>query len=178
MKVVAYMTGAVALVLLILSIPLLDDWDGDRKSNRSHAEHTEALRKLFPVLEADRVTALRYQDWCKVISYSRGSFANTNESNCIYVATDPPKPFDAQAEADLERLWQRVRSSKAGVFEISEIKFSTSGGLIHGRFDFSSTFVRDHYVFSPGYTLPADVPGERLHARIDADWYHIVEDWN
>lgn len=167
-----------ALASLFVAIALLEDCSGSGRNTPDHLEDTRALQKIFPILEADQVTAFRYQDWCKLISYSRGSFANSAEPTCVFMAVGTPNPLDAKAEIDLDRLWKEVRSTRSGVYVISEIRYNPTGKLIRGEFDCSSGFVRARYVFDPGYTLPHDLPGERLHTKINADWYHIREDWN
>lgn len=163
---------------MIVIAALLAACGGGKKGSFSHTSDTTALEKIFSVLEADRVTAFRYQDWCKVISYTRGSFANATESTCTYVATGTPTVFDPIAESDLERIWKEVIATGTGVYVISNVQFDPSGGLIHGEFDCSSGFTRQRYIYDPGYSLPADLPNERWHTRIDNAWYYILEDWN
>ncbi len=162
----------------ILLIGLLCGCAGHKKQASDYAQDTAALEEIFPVLEASEVTAFRYQDSCKVLSYTRGSFANPNESTCIYAATETPEVFDIAAEDDLENIWQQVKSTRSGVYIISDIQFDAADKLIYGEFDCSGGFTRQRYVFDPGYTLPEDLPGERWHTRIDDDWYYINEDWN
>lgn len=176
MKVVKIMISVACLVSLFVAMALLEDCSGSEGHTSDHLENTRALQKAFPILEADQVTAFRYQDWCKVISYSRGSFANSTEATCVFMVVETPNPFDAEAEIDLDRIWKEVRSTRSGVFIISEIRYNPTGKLIRGEFDCSSGFVRSRYVFDPGYTLPDDLPGERLHTKINAEWYHISED--
>lgn len=178
MKIVATVSSAVALVVLMMSVLLIGDCGSGGRHDRSHASDAQALQKLFPTLEGDGVTAFRYQDWCKVISYKRGHFANTTEPSCIFMATATPNPFDEQAKTDLERIWNSVRSTRVGVFQIADLRYDPAHRLNYGVFDFSSGFVRERYVFDPGYKLPEDEPGERLHTRINDKWYHIREDWN
>lgn len=165
-------------ILTILMAAILAGCSGGKKSPFSHTSDTKSLEKIFSVLEADRVTAIRYQDWCKVISYKRGSFANVTDSTCTYVATGTTAAFDSTAESDLERIWKKVNSTGTGVFVISDVQFNSSGELIHGEFECSSGFTPQRYVFDPGYHLPADLPNERWHTRINSDWYYILEDWN
>lgn len=165
--------------LLFLAILLLLSGCGEEtKSSTSYSKDTAALRTVFPVLESDQVAAFRYQDWCKVLEYSRGSFANTTQSTCTYIASGSPTPFDSTAEADLERIWKKVKSTGAGVYVISNVHFDATGKLVRGKFDCSSAFVRQSYVYEPGYTLPDDLPNERWHVRVDSDWYYVQEDWN
>jgi len=151
---------------------------GGAKSPSSFSRDTAAIEKLFPVLEADQVTALRYQDWCKVIRYQKGAYASSRQSTCAYLAGTDPKEFDSAAKADLERIWGDVKASKAGVILISEVRFDGSGRLVRAEFDCSEGFVRQRYVYDPGYSLPSDIPNERWHTAIDGDWYYIREDWN
>ena len=149
-----------------------------RISVSTYTKDTAALEQIFPVFEADQVTAFRYQDWCKVISYTRGSFANTPQSTCTYLATETPEVFDFAAEEDLARIWQEVKSTRSDVYVISNIQFDATGNLMYAEFDASSGFVRQRYVFGPKYTLPEDFADERWHTSINADWYYIHEDWN
>lgn len=157
---------------------LLTSCDSPTSRAPEFSEDTEALRDTFPYLESDKITAFRHQDWCKVLSYDRGSFTSTISQNCTYISASPPAPFDAEASADLEKIWKLVRSTDTGVYLISKVRYDAYGHVVFGEFDFSSDFVRRRYVFDPGYKLPTDIPNERRHQIIDGDWYYIQEDWN
>ena len=163
---------------LILIVLLVGGCTSHQKDASDYGKDIAALEEIFPLLEADKVAAFRYQDWCKVLSYTRGSFANTTQSTCTYLAPTTPKAFDTTAENDLRHIWENVKSTGSGVYVISDIRFDASGKLVYAEFDCSRDFVRQRYVFDPGYTLPADWPNERWHTRINADWYYIHEDWN
>jgi hypothetical protein len=164
--------------LLALSIlcGLLCGCGGSKKSASDQSRDTVALAKLFPSLETDRVTGFRYQDWCQVLGYKRGNLAQWTEGD------KPPRPakrdaagFDVVSKSDLERVWKEVRSTGTGVFFIEEIEFDATGRVKHGVFHCDAG---QKYIFDPGYTLPADMPNEIWHTRIDSDWYYVLEDWN
>jgi len=151
---------------------------GGKKTASDHSRDTAALGNLFPGFEAEQVTAFRYQDWCQVIGYNRGMFSHSTEGNRPHPATRNAAAFDPTATADLERIWKSIEASDTGVYLISDVKFDPSGRVVYGEFDCSSGFVRQRYVFDPGYSLPADLPNERWHTKVDSDWYYVLEDWN
>ena len=164
--------------LLLIGATLLTSCSDPAKSASDHARDTAALEKLFPVLEADRVTALRRQDGCRVIAYRRGEFGHSAHGGPPKPATRAVMGFDSTADTDLDRIWKQVEATKTGVFMMSDIAFDASGRASHGVFDCSEGVVRQRYVFEPGHTLPADIPNERWHTAIDSDWYYVREDWN
>lgn len=143
-----------------------------------YSRDTQALETIFPVLEADKITAFRYQDWCKVMGYQRGSYASSLQSTCVYILKADPVEFDAAALADLERVWKKVEATRTDVFLIQSVRFDASGRVAYGEFSYGKGFARNSYVYNPGYTLPKDIPNERWHTAIDANWYQVTEDWN
>lgn len=165
-------------IALVALAALICGCGGEKKTPSEHSRDTASLKKLFPHLEAKEVSAFRYQDWCQVIGYNRGMFYHSTEGTAPHPATRDAKTFDPTARAHLEAIWKALEASDTGVFLISDIKFDPSGGVIHGEFDCSSGFVRQRYVFDPGYSLPADLPNERWHTKVDSDWYYVLEDWN
>ena len=165
-------------IALFLLCGLLCGCGGTKKTAVNHAHDTAGLEKIFSTLESERVTALRHQDWCQVLGYKRGMFCHSTEGNRPHPATRDAIGFDATAKSDLERIWKKVQDAKVGVLLISDIEFDASGHVKRGEFDCSSGFVRQRYVFDPGYTLPADMPNQMWHTRIDSDWYYVLEDWN
>ncbi|MGV3659265.1 MAG: hypothetical protein ACO1TE_03750 [Prosthecobacter sp.] len=166
------------LVGAILTAMLVWPLDSRGRIEEDYPQDVQALQRAFPLLEADKVTAIRHQDWCQVLGYARGNFANTTTTTCCFIVEEPRNMFDEQARADLERIWKEIQATQSGVFEIARIRYGPTGKLIFAEFDCSSGFSRERYVFDPGHTLPADVPAERLHTKINADWYHVREDWN
>lgn len=176
----AFVFLAGLLVLGGVAVTAMLVWPVHERSRivEDYPEDVMALQKVFPLLESNKVTAIRHQDWCQVLGYSRGNFTNTTTETCCFIVEEPRGMFDKQARADLERIWKEVKAADAGVLEISDIRYSSTGKLIHGVCDCSSDFVRERYVFDPGYSLPLDQPGERYHTKINADWYHVREDWN
>jgi hypothetical protein len=166
------------LIRLFLLCGLLSGCSGTKKTTADHARDTAALESIFPTLESDRVTGLRNQDWCQVLGYKRGMFCHSTQGNRPHPATRDAVAFDATARLDLERIWKTVNGSDVEILLISDIEFDASGHLKRGEFDCSEGFVRQRYVFHPGYTLPADMPNQQWHTRVDSDWYYVLEDWN
>ena len=162
-------------IALIVIAVFICGCGSSKKTASDYARDTAELRKLFPILEADQVTGLRYQYWCEVLAYKRGVFAHSTEGDPPRPATRDARRFDPTASADLERIWKRVKSSGAGVFLIENIKFDASGRVEYGEFRCGGS---QQYIFDPGYTLPADIPNEVWHTKFDSDWYYVLEDWN
>ena len=133
------------------------------------------MEKLFPSLEADQVTAFRYQDWCQILGYKRGAFGFSTEGDLPRPATRNAANFDTTARSDLERIWKDIKASGTGVYFIEEIEFDASGRVNYGVFHCGGG---QRYVFDPGFTLPADIPNERWHTKVDSDWYYVLEEWN
>ncbi len=144
-------------------------------SPAEHSGDTAALTKIIPDLEAQLVTRFRYQDGSKALNYKHGQFAevaNTSQTPRSSVA------FNSSARSDLESLWGTIRAMNTGVFLIEEATYDTTGRLTYAEFRCSKGNVSQRYVYEPGYTLPADMSNERLHTRIDNNWYYRRDDWN
>ena len=163
------------ICLFIFTAVFVTSCGEPRKTPSDHSRDTKSLEKLFPVLETDQVTAFRYQDWCQVIGYKRGSFAHSTEGDPPRPATRDATDFDPTARAVLETVWKQLESSGTGVFFIEGIKFDAPGRVNYGEFHCDGG---QRYVFDPGYTLPGDIPNERWHTRVDSDWYYVLESWN
>ncbi|MBE9030517.1 hypothetical protein IQ266_12325 [filamentous cyanobacterium LEGE 11480] len=164
---------------LLLSIVLLTGCATSAKDPSRHAPDTVALAKLLPVLEKNKVTNFHYQDWCKLLSYKRGSFVKTPEPDyCRAQPSETPKAFSTKAEADFEQMWQQVKLTRSGVYVISDIRYDAAGKIVYAEFDCTHEFVRQRYVYEPGYKLAADLPHERWNTKINANWYYVREDWN
>lgn len=157
---------------------LLGGCNDPKKNAADHPRDTAKLQTILPLLETDRVTYLRSQDWCRVIDYRRGLFGSSTEGHPPVPGRTPPAAFDPAAQADLDRIWQAVETTDTGVYMISEVRFDESGRFLYGEFDCGAGFVSQHYVYDPGHTVPADLPHERWHTAIDANWYYVQEDWN
>ncbi|MDB2673760.1 hypothetical protein N9Y81_02265 [Akkermansiaceae bacterium] len=163
------------ILLFLVTSVLVIGCSEPKKTPSDHSRDTQSLEKLFPILETDQVTAFRYQDWCQVIQYNRGSFAHSTEGEPPRPATRGATDFDPKARADLESVRKQVESTGTGVFFIEEIKFDVSGRVQYGEFHCGDG---QRYIFDPGYTLPADIPNERWHTKVDSDWYYVLESWN
>lgn len=164
------------ICLLLIAALFVCSCSEPKKTASDYSRDTAALRKIFPEFAADQVTGLRYQDWCQVIGYKRGMFAHTKEGSPPRPASANSPDFDQTARADLERIWKAIQSTGTGVYFIEEMSYDTSGHVKHGVFHCGGA--RQRYVFDPGYQLPADIPNELWHTKIDSDWYYILEDWN
>ncbi len=120
----------------------------------------ERLERIFPVLEKYKVVSIRQQDWCSAFEYSRGSFATNTASNCNYALSEPIHSYDRQARADHHEVWKGIMASKVKLLMVKECTYDAHGALASAVFDRSEAFVRHYYYYKPGYTLPADEPGE------------------
>ncbi len=94
-------------------------WSCNRaKTPADHKADTAALKACFATLEAERVTALRYQDWCRVLEYKGGKFGESDTGRIPAPGGKSNIPFTAEATADLERIWQTLKDTDSGVIQI------------------------------------------------------------
>ncbi|MCB0205898.1 MAG: hypothetical protein KDI55_18130 [Anaerolineae bacterium] len=150
---------------------------GHRDDPKIWAADVVKIESIFPALEEKGVRVFRNNDWCKAFEYTKGSYTNEFDDNCIYLLNAKPRPFDPAATQSFLEVSEVLQATDIGI-TIIKAKYNSSGELIFGEFDFGSGFSRRYYVYSPGYTLPTDIPDELVHTPINLDWYHIWMDWN
>ena len=141
-----------------------------------------ALRQVFPVIEALHVTGFRDQDWCRYLTYPRGSFSYTERAdemdNCLFEGNG--RPFDDDATRDFQAVSDALEKTHLTVQIADSIEFDTAGHVATATFDLESAGFTGYwrYIYAPGAPLPEDSVGELQNTRIDADWYFQWEDWN
>ena len=126
--------------------------------------------EALPVLRKFEVTYYRNQDWCRAFFYAGGSFAANNVETCTLSPKGVPafSPAAETAFAEIEKVLEHSGSSV-------HIIRRAAGGY---------EFVPDcfgcgtYYFYVPAYTLPSDIPGERLHYPLNENWYRVQQDWN
>ncbi len=145
----------------------------------------EDAGKSLPVLEAlaqEQVTFLRVQDWCRAYADKRELRATPVEDTCT--APGPGtgetayKPFDDASEKRFLELQSKLDALPYDVTWIT-IEYGPGGGLREAVLSIKTTFPPryDSLIYDPGYTLPANTPGQVMNHRIDTDWYYRWEDW-
>jgi hypothetical protein len=103
------MRGNQLLRHLLIPLILLSSgckWKSAWKSTKENLENADALAKVIQILQAEKVTLLMYEDWCKVIKDDRGMFFKS--SNVKYPFTGEASPFDATASNDFDRIWKQI----------------------------------------------------------------------
>lgn len=136
----------------------------------------DRLSASFSTLEQLQVKFYRNQDWCKNISYPRGSFSDNLESSTCNLFSGKPQPFDGQAQQDFEQVASAIAATNVKLLYILDIKYAADRTLIGAEFTLPSGH---EYVFAPAYkVLPESLPNEREYSPINENWYFIRNDWN
>jgi hypothetical protein len=140
----------------------------------------ENAAKSFPVLQAlaqDGVTFLRVQDWCRAFADSRERRTNELAGTCTL--GEGFQMFDDASEKRFDELRGKLDDLPYDVMWLS-LEYGSGGEIERAELaiDTINPFRRDSLAYDPGYGLSGDMPGERVHHRIDGDWYYVQEDWN
>ena len=167
----------VSVVVTVMLGAVVSSW-GSEPEPRQRETDVANLPKCFPVLARLSVRAYRNQDWCKNIWYQRGKFSQqTDSADSCNLFEGTPQPFDAQALQDFDSIARALTATGVRLYCLSDLRYGPDGTLAQAKFHLAGG--RYTYVYSPGYkALPEDIPEERKHARINADWFYVWEDWN
>jgi hypothetical protein len=135
----------------------------------------QAIERLFPIIEELGVDVYGVDDRCRFLYYRRGSFSNDTGPGAGCSVYDMPDPvaFDAQANADMERLMAAVRNNDTPVDYFS---IEHGNGRWIGPRSFFSIGPCDSLVYDPGYkALPSLEPlpegDEEIVRAVTPDWY-------
>lgn len=156
------------------------------KSEEDHRLNADALAKVIPILEAEGVTLLMYEDHRKVLGNGRGMFFESDSGKHPF--TGDATPFDATATADFDRLWKQIAATQAEFYVVRRIKRGRGGKITQATFSWGGRGYKtagadqDLYVYSPGYKLPNDMidrgPYDLRHTRINDDWYYVLKEYD
>jgi hypothetical protein len=160
-------------------------------------ENRERAPESMPMLRAlerEHVSFLRTQDWCQAYTDDSGTHANTLESNCTF-------QFNWNGQGGVVRLFDRASKKRyqelkhladdlpysVHYVEIhyaetaSGVKGSGPGPLAGATLALEAGLSRQSLVYEPGYDLEAlranNSPDPSVFTPIDANWYHLLEDW-
>jgi hypothetical protein len=144
--------------------------NADRK-----ARDVAALAAVLPLIDELGVSEWRDDDWCRDFVYDRGHFMTSDEPDDCNPMGGPPEPFNANAQADFDRVAAAFRDAHVPIREIYRPPVdpgTTDFDLRAGSFDGFS------YVHDPGYPPQENIENEWVATPIDANWYFVWEDWN
>jgi len=187
--------GAVVAILAIgfVVIQASAAWQRYAHPGQNRERAPESM-SMLRALEREHVSFLRTQDWCQAYTDDTGTHASTLESNCAFRSSwdgegSTAQLFDPASEKryqELERLADDLPYPMAYV----EIQYtrpasvpegSGAGPLTSATLSLSTAFSRQSLVYAPGYDLEAlrsgISPDPSVYTPIDADWYHLLEDW-
>jgi hypothetical protein len=175
----------VATILVVLtpvaaaSIALVTTWGRHTHPGKGYDRAPEAL-PVLRALERDRVTFLRTQDWCQAYDDGNGIRANTLQGTCT-LTPDAAYPFDPVTRARYETLAHLAEDLPYRMNYV-EITYGGDGRMTRADISLSTFFSRASLIYDPGYSLDElrrEVsPDPTTYTPINADWYHVLEDWN
>jgi hypothetical protein len=140
---------------------------------RAQIADVERVEGLFPLIEELGVDAYWVDDDCRYFHYPRGSFSNDTrvDGSCRVWSYPDPRPFDDQADRDIDRLIVAIDETGIPIvsFSIShEADTTTVGPGSFFEFDYCN-----YLLYEPGYPESRLVPedSESLMRRLTDDWY-------
>lgn len=134
------------------------------------------IETLFPLIEDLGVDSYWVDDECRYFHYTRGSFSNDTEpdGSCRVWDFPDPVPFDAQANADMDRLMAAIRTAGSPV---QYFYVHSDANRYVGPDSYFMISDCNSLIYDPGYTeVPTvdDSPDKEVAGPITPDWYEIA----
>ena len=183
------LVAAASLVILALvtalSITLVTVSSRDASQDRSTGREGRYDRapQSLPVLRAlerERVTFLRTQDWCQAYNDGAGVHANTLRTTCT-LTREAAHTFDPVTGARYDTLAHLAETLPYDMNYV-EVGYGRDKQVTRAEIALDTFFSRESLVYDPGYSLDelraGTSPDPATYTPIDADWHHVLADWN
>lgn len=185
--------GAIVTILAVgfVVIQASKAWQRQVHPGENRERAPESM-SMLRALEREGVTFLRTQGWCQVYTDDSGTHANNLESNCAFRSSwdgegSTAKLFDQASEKRYQAL-KHLADDLPYPMHYVEITYATAGGkgsqprrIGGATMALATAFSRQSLVYAPGYDLESlrsgISPDPAVYTPIDANWYHLHEDW-
>jgi hypothetical protein len=164
----------VSLIAIIGALLLATGCNQDRATAPS-AEDIASLGSILPILASEKLETFRNLDWCRVLRYGPGAFAESESpSTCVTFDSTETRQFDSAAAQDFDRF--------AGAFEEAGVpltyvgaEFDGSGHLTHAAFEIACQGCASGVYFFTAPGLPNSVP-EGYFVQVTPEWRWAPDD--
>ena len=137
----------------------------------------DALRDILPILERHQVREFRNEDWCLVLRYVRGTFAETDSPETCLLTGGAAKAFDSQASADFDEMKRLMNGTTVDPSYVL-IEYSSTGSIRSAVFETGCAGCSvGRYIYEPNGPSGSRVRGpDTSEVEIQADWFWYQEE--